>query len=81
MVILVAGGAARVVGLVELMSFLTIGAAQGRKLVLFGGPVDVHAVLPWAVSVAALLLGGVWLRFEAAGFHRVWEGLMAGARR
>jgi branched-chain amino acid transport system permease protein len=69
------------VGLVELMSFLTIGAAQGKKLVLFGGPIDVHAVVPWAVSVASLLLGGVWLRFEAAGFHLVWERLMAGARR
>ena len=39
------------VGLVELMSFLTIGAAQGKKLVLFGSPIDVHATLPWAISV------------------------------
>jgi branched-chain amino acid transport system permease protein len=69
------------VGLVELMSFLTIGAAQGRKLVLFGGPIDVHAALPWALSGGALLLGGLWLRFEAAGFHRVWENLTAEARR
>lgn len=63
------------VGLVELMSFLTIGAAQGRKLVLFGGPIDVKAVQPWAISLACLILGGVWLRFEAVGFHRVWQGL------
>jgi branched-chain amino acid transport system permease protein len=69
------------VGLVELMSFLTIRAAQGRKLVLFGGPVDVHATLPWAISGGALLLGGLWLRSEAAGFHRVWEGLTAEVRR
>jgi branched-chain amino acid transport system permease protein len=69
------------VGLVELMSFLTIGAAQGKKLVLFGGPVDVHATLPWAISAACLLLGGIWLRFEAAGFHRVWESLSAEVRR
>jgi branched-chain amino acid transport system permease protein len=69
------------VGLVELMSFLTIGAAQGKKLVLFGGPVDVHAALPWAISVASLLLGGVWLRFEARGFHRIWESLTAEVRR
>jgi branched-chain amino acid transport system permease protein len=69
------------VGLVELVSFLTIGAAQGKKLVLFGDPVDVHAALPWAVAAGALLLGGLWLRFEAIGFHRVWETLMAEARR
>src|SRR5476649_446514 len=35
------------VGLVELTSFLTIGAAQGRTLVLFGNRIDVHALLPW----------------------------------
>jgi branched-chain amino acid transport system permease protein len=69
------------VGLVELMSFLTIGAAQGKRLVLFGSAVDVHATLPWAVSVGSLLLGGLWLRFEAAGFHRVWESLTAEVRR
>jgi branched-chain amino acid transport system permease protein len=69
------------VGLVELMSFLTIGAAQGRKLVLFGGPVDVHAALPWVVSSGSLVLGAFWLRWEAAGFHRVWENLSAEVRR
>jgi branched-chain amino acid transport system permease protein len=69
------------VGLVELMSFLTIGAAQGKKLALFGSTVDVHAMLPWAVSIGALLLGGLWLRFEAAGFHRIWESLTAEVRR
>jgi branched-chain amino acid transport system permease protein len=69
------------VGLVELLSFLTIGAAQGKSLVLFGHPIDVHANLPWLVSVGALLIGGVWLRFEAAGFHRVWESLTGEAAR
>jgi branched-chain amino acid transport system permease protein len=69
------------VGLVELMSFLTIGAAQGKKLVLFAHPIDVHAASPWAISVAALVLGIVWLRWEAAGFHRVWESLRTEVRR
>jgi branched-chain amino acid transport system permease protein len=69
------------VGLVELMSFLTIGAAQGKKLVLFGSAVDVHATLPWAISAGSLLLGGIWLRYEAAGFHRIWESLTSEVRR
>jgi branched-chain amino acid transport system permease protein len=69
------------VGIVELTSFLTIGAAQGRKLALFGRLVDVHATLPWAISAGALLLGGLWLRFEATGFHRVWNSLTAETRR
>jgi branched-chain amino acid transport system permease protein len=68
------------VGLVELMSFLTIGAAQGKRLVLFGHAIDVHAALPWTVSIGALLIGGTWLRFEAAHFHRVWESLTADRR-
>jgi branched-chain amino acid transport system permease protein len=69
------------VGVVELMSFLTIGAAQGKKLILFAHPIDVHATSPWAISAAALVLGIVWLRWEAAGFHRVWESLRAEVRR
>jgi branched-chain amino acid transport system permease protein len=69
------------VGLVELMSFLTIGAAQGKKLVLFAHPIDVHATAPWAISIAALVIGIVWLRREAAGFHRVWENIRSEVRR
>ena len=67
--------------MVELLSFLTIGAAQGKKLVLFAHPVDVHAMLPWTISAACLILGAVWLRWEAATFHRVWESLSAEIRR
>ena len=64
------------VGLVELTSFLTIGAAQGKTLVLFGNKIDVKNLMPWAISVASLLVGGAWLRVEARAFHRVWETLM-----
>jgi branched-chain amino acid transport system permease protein len=64
------------VGLVELTSFLTIGAAQGKTLILFGRSIDVHAVPPWLLAAASLLGGGFWLRFEARSFRRVWEGLM-----
>ena len=65
------------VGLVELLSFLTIGAAQGKKLVLLGHAIDVNAVQPWLVSGGSLLIGAVWLRVEAARVGRIWESLMA----
>jgi branched-chain amino acid transport system permease protein len=65
------------VGLVELTSFLTIGAAQGKSLVLFGNKIDIHATLPWLFATVFLLGGGLWLRLEAQSFRRVWEGLMA----
>ncbi len=63
------------VGLVELLSFLTIGAEQGKSLVLFGSPVDVRSVLPWTIAAALLVIGAIWLRKEARAFGRVWEVL------
>jgi len=64
------------VGLVELTSFLTIGAAQGKSLVLFGNKIDIHATLPWLFATVFLLGGGFWLRLEVRSFRRVWEALM-----
>jgi branched-chain amino acid transport system permease protein len=69
------------VGLVELLSFLTIGEAQGKKLVLFGNPVNILATAPWAISVGALVIGILWLRWEARGFGRIWQDLVAEVRR
>jgi branched-chain amino acid transport system permease protein len=68
------------VGLVELTSFLTIGAAQGKSLVLFGNRIDIHAALPWLSATVCLLGGGFWLRLEARSFRRVWDGLMLGLK-
>jgi branched-chain amino acid transport system permease protein len=68
------------VALVELLSFLTIGAAQGKKLVLFGNVINVNSATPWLVAVSCLLFGGVWLRVEAAAFRRTWERLTAELR-
>ena len=66
-----------VVGMVELLSFLTIGAAQGKTLVLFGRTIDVNTTAPWIVAAVCLFGGGVWLRVEGRAFHRVWETLTA----
>jgi branched-chain amino acid transport system permease protein len=65
------------VGLVELASFLTIGAAQGKALVLFGSKIDEHAVLPWLAAAVFLVGGGFWFSIEARAFRKVWEGIMA----
>ncbi len=66
------------VGLVELLSFLTIGAEQGKHLVLFGSPIDVASATPWTIAAGLLLIGGVWLRKEAGAFTRVWEDVTDG---
>jgi branched-chain amino acid transport system permease protein len=64
------------VGFVELASFLTIGAAQGKTLVLFGNKIDEHAVAPWLIAFVCLIGGTFWFSIEARAFRRVWDGLM-----
>ncbi len=56
------------VGLVELTSFLTIGAAQGKTLVLFGNQIDVHARCRGSISAVLLFGGGFWFRVKRARF-------------
>lgn len=65
------------VGLVELLSFLTIGQAQGKTLALFGNKIDIRSNTPWIITVALLVLGIAWLRFEVRGFARLWDDITA----
>jgi branched-chain amino acid transport system permease protein len=65
------------VGVVELASFLTIGAAQGKTLVLFGHKIEEHEAMPWFVAFACLIVGTWWFSIEARAFRRVWDGLMS----
>jgi branched-chain amino acid transport system permease protein len=69
------------VGLVELLSFLTIGMAQGKRFALFGHTIDIYSTVPWLISLVCLLGGGVWLTREAKAFKRVWDGLIEMARK
>ena len=63
------------VGLVELANFITIGAAQGKKLALFGSEVPAYTATPWVICAACLVVGGIWLKFEAANYLRVWDAI------
>ena len=64
------------VGVVELLSFLTIGMAQGKRLALFGVALDIFSPVSWLVAFACLLGGGLWLSIEARYFKRVWDSLI-----
>ena len=66
--------------MVELASFTTIGAAQGKKFSIGGHIIDTTTPLPWVVAIAALVLGGLWLRREARNFRERWDALMEGAK-
>jgi branched-chain amino acid transport system permease protein len=66
--------------LVELASFTTIGAAQGKDFKIGHFVVDPHAALPWLLGAAALLGGGFWLRLESRFFRTRWDALIAEAK-
>lgn len=61
------------VALVEMLSFVTMGAAEGKTLTLFGYAPNVRGPSPWLVAALCLVLGGAWLRREGQRFSLVWE--------
>jgi len=62
--------------LVELCSFLTIGAAQGKTFKLSSLTVDPQTVGPWVIGAVLLAGGGLWLRREGRRFGAVWQAVM-----
>jgi branched-chain amino acid transport system permease protein len=76
-------GLAAVLGfvlLVELASFTTIGAAQGKAFKIGPHVVDTHSPLAWVLGAVALLGGGLWLRLESRAFRARWDVLIADAK-
>src|SRR4029079_14429703 len=57
---------------VELCSFLTIGAAQGKSLAVHGGAIEPRRAAPWAVALLLLGGGGLWLRQAMGRFAAAW---------
>jgi branched-chain amino acid transport system permease protein len=66
---------------VELASFTTIGAAQGKKFKIAGNIIDTTAPLPWIIAIGCFVLGALWLRREAHNFRLRWDELIEGAKR
>ena len=64
--------------LVEMLSFATIGATQGKTLNLFGLAPNVYSPLPWIGALVGAAVGIAWLRLEARRFGVVWDDLMSG---
>ena len=60
----------------ELLSFLTIGTAQGKRFALFGHAIDIYGTAALAGLARCLLGGGFWLRAKSAAFKRVWDSLI-----
>lgn len=66
--------------LVELASYTTIGASQGKTFTIFGQPLDASSPVTWIAGVAILAVGGLWLRAESRVFARTWNALMEQAK-
>lgn len=67
--------------LVELTSFTTIGAAQGKRFAIAGRAIDTTSPLPWGIALVALGLGALWLRREAHVFRLRWDAVIEDAKR
>jgi branched-chain amino acid transport system permease protein len=61
---------------VELCSFLTIGAAQGKTFTLSRITIEPRTPAPWAVAALLLIGGGLWLRHAAGGFAVAWHAVI-----
>jgi branched-chain amino acid transport system permease protein len=62
--------------LVELASFTTIGASQGKEFRVAGQELDAGSPAPWIAGLVILVVGGLWLKAEARAFARAWNALM-----
>jgi branched-chain amino acid transport system permease protein len=62
--------------LIELCSFLTIGASQGKTFVLAGATIDPKSPVPWAIGALLLGGGGLWLWGEGRRVRAAWDAVM-----
>ena len=66
---------------VELCSFLTIGAAQGRSFTLSKVTIDPRSAMPWLIAGALLMGGGLWLRGAMRAFGAAWSAVSEDVKR
>jgi branched-chain amino acid transport system permease protein len=60
---------------VELCSFLTIGAAQGKSFTVATVTIDPRGAPPWTAAGLLLAGGGLWLRHAIRGFAAAWHAV------
>ena len=66
---------------VELCSFLTIGAAQGKSFTLSKITIDPRSAPPWLIAGALMGGGGLWLRLAMRRFGAAWGAVSEEIKR
>ena len=62
--------------LIELCSFLTIGASQGKTFTLVHTTIDPKSPAPWLIGALLLGAGGFWLWREGRRVRATWDAVM-----
>jgi branched-chain amino acid transport system permease protein len=62
--------------LIELCSFLTIGASQGKTFTLAHTTIDPRSAAPWLIGALLLVGGGAWLWREGGRVRAAWDAVM-----
>lgn len=68
--------AAGFVMLIELCSFVTIGASQGKSFTLSGLTIDPRQPSAWGVGALLLVAGGLVTWWEGRRFRAAWEAVV-----
>ena len=67
--------------IVELLSFISIGRAQGKTFGFFGTAYDASSPLTWLAGVALFAAGAVGVWYQGSHVRRTWEVLIDEMRR
>ncbi|WP_225972948.1 branched-chain amino acid ABC transporter permease [Paracoccus jeotgali] len=63
---------------VEMLYHITLHAADGPIMQLFGRQTDTTSPANWLVAMALVIMGSVGLRMALPGFRAAWEGIDSG---
>ena len=65
------------VALIEMNYYMSTTYDASIPMELFGQQVSVHETIPWALAVAATVIGGYLFRLAVRGIIRSWDAVVA----
>jgi branched-chain amino acid transport system permease protein len=65
------------VALIEMNYYMSTTYDASIPMELFGQKVSVHETIPWALAIAATIIGGYLFRLAIRGIVRAWDAVVA----